>query len=219
MFRPLLVIGYKNYSSWSLRPWLVLKHFGIEFDELRVHLYRPDDADTRARYLPTGKVPALHDGPLVVWESLAICEYLADRYPQRGLWPLDAAARAQARAISHEMHAGFSALRSTHPLNCRVRGRRYRPDAAVEQDVQRINAVWNDCRARYASGGPWLFGPFSIADAMYAPVASRFVTYGVPTHGAACTYVETVLAHPAVREWYRDAAQEVEVLEQFEQGR
>ncbi len=217
MAKPLLVIGYKNYSSWSLRPWLLLKHFGIEFDELRVHLYRAEDAERRARYCPTGQVPVLHDGAAVIWESLAICDHLADKHPELGLWPAQPLARAEARSISAEMHAGFAALRRTHSLNCRVRGRRYRPDAAVARDVKRINQIWNDCLQRY--GGPWLFGRFSIADAMYAPVASRFATYGIPTQGAAGTYVETVLAHPAVREWYRDAAQEVEVLEQFEQGR
>lgn len=217
MRKPLLVIGYKNYSAWSLRPWLLLKHFGIEFDELRVHLYRAEDAERRARLCPTGQVPVLHDGPTVVWESLAICEYLSDQHPGLGLWPANPAKRAHARSVSAEMHAGFAALRRTHSLNCRVRGRRYRPDPAVIQDVARINALWNECLNRY--GGPWLFGRFTIADAMYAPVVSRFVTYDIPTQSAATSYVETMIAHPALRAWYRDAAQETEVLEQFEQGR
>ncbi|MGH8530415.1 MAG: glutathione S-transferase family protein [Nevskiales bacterium] len=217
MRKPLLVIGYKNYSSWSLRAWLLLKHFGIEFDELRVHLYRAEDAARRAQYCPTGQVPVLHDGPTVIWESLAICEYLADRHPEMGLWPVNPATRAHARSISAEMHAGFTALRRTHPLNCRARGRRYRADAAVIRDVARINALWNECLNRY--GGPWLCGRFSIADAMYAPVASRFVTYGIPVQGVAAEYSGTMLAHPAMQLWYRDAEKEVEVLDQYEQGR
>ena len=173
-----LVIGNKAYSSWSLRPWLLLKNGGVDFDEVRIPLYRDDSAAPLARWSPTGKVPVLVDDGLSIPESIAIVEYLAERFPDRCGWPGETAARAIARAASAEMHAGFAALRNEMPFNCRSR-RRVALSPAATQDVQRVQALWADCRARFGAGGPWLFGAFSPADAMFAPVALRFVTYGV----------------------------------------
>jgi glutathione S-transferase len=205
-----LLIGNKNYSSWSLRPWIAMKVAGIPFEEIVVSL---DAADFKARALEiadTGKVPALKDGATKVWESLAILEYLAEKYPS--LWPADAGARAHARAVSSEMHAGFAALRRECPMNfCRAtKVRELTPEAIA--DVTRINALWTDCRSRFGNGGPFLFGPFTAADAMYAPIVSRFQTYAVDVNGAARDYMRAVTALPAWAEWGAAARQETWVL-------
>jgi glutathione S-transferase len=212
-----LVIGNKAYSSWSLRPWLLLQHGGIAFDEVRIPLYRDDSAAPLARWSPTGKVPVLIDGELSIPESIAIIEYLAERFPDRCGWPRDTAARAIARAASAEMHAGFAALRNEMPFNCRQR-RRVALSPAATQDVRRVQALWADCRARFGAGGPWLFGAFSPADAMFAPVALRFVTYGVPLDAPARAYVDAVAAHPAVQEWIAAGRTESEVIAGSEVG-
>ena len=211
-----LVIGNKNYSSWSLRPWLALKQAGIPFRELRIPLYTDTTRAEIRKYSPSGKVPALLDGGLTVWESLAIGEYLADKFPEKQFWPTDAAARALARAVSCEMHAGFSALRTHMSMNCRkhLPGKGRTPE--VLKDIERIAALWNDCRARFGRGGDFLFGRFSIADAMYAPVALRFVTYAVELDPVSTAYVNTVTAMPAIRQWIADARAETEVIPQFE---
>lgn len=211
-----LAIGNKNYSSWSMRPWLLLRQAGIPFEEIRIPLYRPDSAAQLAAWSPSGRVPALHDGDIQVWDSLAICEYLAERFPDKELWPLDAAARAVARSVSAEMHAGFVALREHMSMNIRARrpGLGRTPESLA--DVARIVSIWTDCRARFGKGGDFLFGRFCIADAMYAPVVLRFRTYDVKLDGAAKDYAGTVLALPALQAWVADAEAETERIEQFE---
>jgi len=213
-----LVIGNKNYSSWSLRPWLVLRHFGVPFEEVRLPLDTREFELNIGRYSPSGRVPVLLDGGLRVWESLAICEYVAERYVMGEAWPGDREARAAARAVSCEMHAGFTALRSELPMNCRGHRAGVVPTPAARADIDRITALWHDCRSRWGGAGPWLFGEFSIADAMYAPVALRFDTYGVDIPAAAEAYVGALLAHPALQEWVVEARAEPEVLESGERG-
>ena len=209
----LLLLGNKNYSSWSLRPWIAMKAAGIPFTEEVISL---DAADFKARVgkvSGTGKVPALVDGETHVWESLAILEYLAEKFPDRHLWPSEAAARAHARAIAAEMHAGFIPLRRRYPMNVRrpVRPREATPEAAL--NISRIDTMWSHCRQRFGSGGPFLFGAFGAADAMYAPVVSRFHTYGVEVGRAARAYMAAVLALPAWAEWRAAALAEPWVLE------
>ncbi|HSQ01272.1 MAG TPA: glutathione S-transferase family protein [Candidatus Dormibacteraeota bacterium] len=212
-----LVIGNKAYSSWSLRPWLLLANGGVAFDEVRIPLYRDDSAAALAPWSPTGKVPVLIDDGLTICDSLAIAEYLAERFPDRCGWPAAVPARAVARSASAEMHAGFAALRSEMPFNCRSRRRVSLSDAAT-QDVRRVQALWADCRRRFGAGGPWLFGAFSPADAMFAPVALRFVTYGAALDAPARAYVDAVAAHPAVQAWIAAARTESEVIAGSEVG-
>jgi glutathione S-transferase len=214
-----LVIGNKTYSSWSLRPWLLLRQGGVPFDEVRVPLYA---ADSRARILehsPAGKVPVLLDGSVRVWDSLAICEYAAERFPDRCGWPADAAARAVARSVAAEMHAGFVSLRAELPMNCRARRVGVEPSAAARADVERVVALLEACRAQFGASGPFLFGAFSPADAFFAPVALRFATYGVALPPAAASWSEAVRGLPAVEAWIADARREAEVLDRFERGR
>ena len=209
---PRLVIGNKNYSSWSMRPWIGLKAAGIRFDESLIPFDAPDFKARVARISGTGKVPVLIDGDTHVWESLAILEYAAESFPQAGLWPAERATRAHARAIANEMHAGFLALRREMPMNMQrpVEARLLTPEAAV--DVKRIDAMWSDCRTRFGTGGPFLFGTFTAADAMYAPVVSRFLTYAVDVGAAARAYMEAVTALPAWKEWEAAALQEAWVV-------
>jgi glutathione S-transferase len=209
-----LVIGNKAYSSWSLRPWLLMKHVGLEFDEVRIPLYQDDHAAKIRVYSPSGKVPVLVDGSTTIWDSLAICEYLAEQHPERRLWPADAAMRSRGRAISAEMHAGFAALRTNMGMNVRRSFPGVGMQAGVAVDIARIEAIWNDCLKK--SGGPFLLGEFSIADAMFAPVSTRFKTYGVALSEAAQRYADRVLALPSMCEWYAAANVETEVLQQFE---
>ena len=203
-----LVIGNKNYSSWSLRPWLAMKMAGVEFAEVVIPLRRDATATEIARHSPGGKVPALRHGELVVWELIAILEYIAEAFPEARLWPEQRQARAVARAVSAEMHAGFVALRTHMPMNIRgsKSGRGRTPE--VEKDIRRIVAIWEDCRARFGAGGPFLFGAFGNADAMYAPVVTRFNTYGVALEGLARAYADAILALPPMREWFAAAAAE-----------
>lgn len=209
-----LVIGNKAYSSWSLRPWLLLKQANIPFDEIRIPLYQDDHAAKIRRYSQAGKVPVLIDGGVTVWESLAICEYVAERHAGQHLWPADSAVRAFGRAISAEMHAGFSALRGQLGMNVRHVLPRKGMSAEVATDIARLEAIWTDSLRRH--GGPFLLGDFSVADAMFAPVATRFRTYSVALSASAQRYANTVLALPAMQEWYAAAAAEPEVLRQFE---
>jgi glutathione S-transferase len=200
-----LVIGNKNYSSWSFRPWLAMKVAGIEFDETVISL-EAKDFKTRVTALSgAGKVPVLIDGDVRVWESLAILEYLAEKFPSAGLWPRQPDARAYARAIASEMHAGFLSLRRHLPMNVRrpVKPRALDDDAAA--DVARIDALWSQSRARFGESGPFLCGAFGAADAMYAPVIWRFHTYAVEVSAPARSYMRAVIALPAWNEW-RDAA-------------
>ena len=211
-----LIIGNKNYSSWSLRPWLLLKHAGIPFTERRIPIQTEEWYAQIHRHSPSGRVPALQHGTIKIWDSLAICEYLAERFPEKQLWPADTAARAEARSVSAEMHSGFQALRQNMFMNIRrsmpTRGR----IPEVLKDIERIVAIWNDCRAHYKSDGPFLFGHFSIADAMYAPIALRFQTYDVTVDGAAADYATTLLGLAAVQEWVAAARAESERLPQYE---
>ncbi len=196
-----LVIGNKRYSSWSLRPWLALKQAGLPFTEVLITLRQPD---TKARILehsPSGKVPYLRDGDLGIWESLAICEYVAEIAPAARLWPEDRAARAIARAVSTEMHAGFMPLRQAMSMDiCASKSiDPLSPDLAA--DIRRITALWGDCRQRFGAGGDFLFGRFSVADAMFAPVVTRFSTYNISLDAVSRAYVEAMWALPAMREW------------------
>lgn len=206
-----LVIGNKKYSSWSLRPWILLRHAGATFEEIRIPLYRPESKEQILRYSPSGKVPLLIDGEVRVWESLAICEYVAELAPRAGLWPDDAATRARARSVATEMHGGFPAVRQALPMNFRARAKRT-PALAdeVRAQIARIEALWSGCRQRAGVSGPFLFGRFTIADAMYAPVVSRFRTYGIALAPAAQAYADAVSALPAMQEWGEHAAKEVE---------
>lgn len=211
-----LVIGNKNYSSWSLRAWLLLSEAGIEFSEQRIALDEPGTREAIARVTPAGRVPVLLLDGEAVWDSLAIAETVAERYPEKQLWPVDPAARAHARSISAEMHAGFPALRNQMPMNCRAMGRRVPLTDALSADIARVIAIWSDCGRRY--GGDWLFGKFCIADVMYAPVVLRFRTYDVQVPEAARRYPERVLASTAIQDWLAAAEVETEVIEHDEKG-
>lgn len=203
-----LVIGNKNYSSWSLRPWLLMRVLDLPFEEEIIPLYQPDSKAQLLARAPSGKVPALHDGELVIWDSLAITEYLAEQYPGVAVWPHDAEPRAIARCVSAEMHAGFAALRNQMPMNCRgsYPGKGQTPE--VMADVARILELWQDCRARYGLEGPYLFGEFCAADAFFAPVVTRFVTYGVTVPNSCRDYMAAVRELPALRDWYAAAVLE-----------
>lgn len=205
---PVLVIGDKTYSSWSLRPWLALRQADIAFEERLLWLHRPEFRSEVARYSPSGRVPALlHDGA-VIWESLAILEYINETWLQGRGWPSERKARAQARAITCEMHSGFAALRRELSLNLRRHGAVLQPGHDAAQDIQRVLTLWQDTRARFGKGGPFLFGAFGCADAMYAPVVLRFVVYGIALPSAAQAYVDAILALPAIAEWRAAAALE-----------
>jgi glutathione S-transferase len=196
-----LVLGNKNYSSWSLRPWIAMRQAGLAFEEEVIPLYEPGSRERILKYSPAGKVPILIDGDMTIWESLAILEHIAERFPKAALWPSDPKARAHARAVSAEMHAGFGPLRRHCPMNMRRVNKRRELTAEVAADVRRIEEIWTDCRARFGQGGPFLFGRFSAADAMYAPVVSRFAGYAIGV-GAACeAYMAAVMALPAWEEW------------------
>ncbi|MBN9513061.1 MAG: glutathione S-transferase family protein [Alphaproteobacteria bacterium] len=215
-----LVIGNKNYSSWSLRGWLMAKTAGIEFDEIVVPLDRPETLATIRKHSPSGRVPVLLHRGLAVWESLAIAEYLNDLKPEAGLWPPSAAARAHARAVSCEMHAGFMDLRNNMPMNIRASfpGKGMTP--GVRADIERITGLWRDCRKRFAGAFPkddgFLFGTFGAADAMFAPVVTRFKTYSVTLDSDADAYCTAVLAHPAMKEWVDAASHEPWLIDAYE---
>jgi glutathione S-transferase len=211
-----LVIGNKNYSSWSLRAWLLLKQLGIPFTEVRIPL------DTHAwqreigRHSPSRKVPVLKNGEHVVWDSLAICEYVSEQFGQGRGWPASVEARAAARSVSAEMHSGFSELRETMPMNCRRRVAGFRAPEGAAADIRRIRQIWRWCRDTWGEGGPFLFGAFSIADAMYAPVVSRFQTYGVRLGPVERAYLDALAGLEAMQEWMRAAAEESEVIGEAE---
>lgn len=207
-----LVIGNRNYSSWSLRPWIALKQGGIEFNDVVVPL---DQADSKARiavYSPAGRVPVLIHDELHIWDSLAIVEYLAETFPDKNLWPRNVRARARARSVTAEMHSGFGALRSAMPMNCRAQLPGLGVTAESTGDIARIVEIWSSCRAEFGARGDFLFGEFSIADAFFAPVTSRFVTYAVPLPPAAASYVDTVQKLPAMQEWIAAARLEPQRL-------
>jgi glutathione S-transferase len=214
-----LVIGNRNYSSWSLRAWLLLAEAGIDFDEQRIALDMPGTAAELKKYTPAGRVPVLLLESYAVWDSLAIAETVAERWPDRKLWPDDPRARAHARSISAEMHAGFAALRAAMPMNCRATGRKVPISDAVTADIDRILAIWSDCRQRYGKQGDWLFGRFSVADAMYAPVVLRFRSYGIRPPKAASVYPARLLESKAMKKWLTAAEAETEIIEADEAGK
>ncbi|HAT31807.1 MAG TPA: glutathione S-transferase [Janthinobacterium sp.] len=204
-----LIIGNKNYSSWSMRPWLAMTAFGIPFQEVRVLLDREETAAAIAAYSACGRVPVLVAGEMTIWDSLSICEYLAEQFQEKHLWPQDVAARATARSICAEMHSGFGGLRTAMSMNLRAslpgRGR----SAAAQADIGRISEIWEECLSRFGHH-QFLFGDFSIADAYFAPVVMRFHTYGVTLAPALNAYCERVRAHPAVARWVEEALAETE---------
>jgi glutathione S-transferase len=211
-----LIIGNKNYSSWSLRPWIAMKAAGIAFEETVISLDAPDFKAQIIALSGAGKVPVLLDGDTRVWETLAILEYLAEKFPNAGLWPAQEHARAHARAVAAEMHAGFLPLRRHLPMNVRRPVKQRLLDQGAQADVARIETIWNECRAQFGADGAFLYGRFGAADAMYAPVVWRFHTYAVEVSAAARAYMDAVLALPASREWYEAGRREPWVLEHDE---
>ncbi|HYD81233.1 MAG TPA: glutathione S-transferase family protein [Paucimonas sp.] len=204
-----LIIGNKNYSSWSMRPWVAMKAFGISFEEVRIALRRPETSTKIVHYSAAGRVPVLIDGEITVWDSLAICEYLAEQFPEKNLWPRDVAARAMARSICAEMHSGFTGLRSDMWMNIRARFPGKGRTMAAQADIGRISEIWETCLSRSGPRG-YLFGDFSIADAYFSPVVMRFRTYGVSLGPALDAYAARVAAHPAVARWIAEAEAETE---------
>jgi glutathione S-transferase len=205
---PLLVIGNKNYSPWSLRAWLLMRVFDVPFRELKLPLDTPEFEARIGEYSPSRRVPALIDGDVRLWDSLAIAEYANERWLGGRGWPAGMQARAFARAISAEMHAGFTALRQALPFNCRKRAETPVLSADAAADVARVLAIWNEARRRFGAGGPFLFGAFTIADATYAPIALRFVSFGIELDSCAHDYVAFLRALPALQEWLAEAATE-----------
>ena len=196
-----IIVGNKAYSSWSLRGWLMVAASGAPFEEIVIPLDRPDTRQAILAHSPAGRVPVLKVDGLTIWDSLAIGEYLAERFPQAGLWPADDRARALARSVSAEMHSGFESLRREMPMDLKQDHPGAGQIPAVMADIARITEIWTDCRDRFGANGPFLFGAFGIADAMYAPVATRLRTYGVPLDAPCAAYVEAVLGLPAMRNW------------------
>lgn len=196
-----LVIGSKTYSSWSLRPWLLLRYHNVAFREIPIALNQPDSAEHIAEYSPSGKVPVLLNGPEKIWDSLAICEYAAETLKLPAAWPSDITLKYQARSLACEMHSGFTALRHELPMDCRRAPSPHKYSEAAATDIARIRQIWRECRKAHGKSGDWLFGKFGIVDAMYAPVALRFHSYAVPLDGLERDYLSTVLNLPAMREW------------------
>jgi len=212
-----LVIANRNYSSWSLRPWLLLSEFNVEFELVEESLGGGNLKKRLRRYSPSCKVPVLIDDDLTVWDSLAICEYVSERYLDGKGWPGAPDSRARARSVSAEMHSGFMGVRSEMPMNIRAK-RTVAPSKAALADVRRIDEIWSDCRARHAGEGGWLFGRFSIADCMYAPVVMRFRTYGTEVSGPSQGYMETVSGNSSVKAWIEAALKETEIVPEDEAG-
>ncbi len=213
-----LIVGNYNYSSWSLRPWALMRHLGLEFTERRIVLDTPTFAADVARYSAAGRVPVLLDGPLSIWESIAILEHASELAGGRG-WPAERARRAEARAVAAEMHGGFAALRSAYPMNIRARDRRVPMTPPLAAEIARIDALWSGLRQRHGAGGPWLFGAYSAADAMYLPVAFRFQTYGATGLGELSrAYAAGAVADPLIEPWVRAAHAETEVVAGDETG-
>jgi glutathione S-transferase len=212
-----LILANKAYSSWSFRPWILMRHFGIPFDDVVIPLDQETTRTDILRYAPTAKCPSLRDGDLVVWDSLAIIEYLAESFPEAPIWPREKAARATARALAAEMHSGFIALRAHLPMNMRRAVRRRPLTEAVAQDVARIEEAFAETRSRFGAGGPFLFGIFSAADAMYAPVVNRLHIYDVPVTATTRAYMDAMMALPAWQAWERDAQAEPWRIARYEE--
>jgi len=213
-----LVVGNKLYSSWSLRAGMLLRGFDIAHEETVIAMYKDDTKKRMLEYGPTGKVPVIHDGDTKVWESLAIMEYIADRFPDKGIWPDDTPARAHARSACCEMHAGFTGLRSSCPMNLTASFRPKDRGADVAADVIRLEELWGEARSRFGVGGAFLYGGFSAADAMFAPVVTRLDTYQIPVSASMQTYMDAVLNHPAFLSWKHEAFQEPWFLPHYEEG-
>ena len=216
MSQTTLIIGNRNYSSWSLRAWLALEATGQEYDEVVIPLNRPETTTEILRWSPTSRVPALRIGDIVLWDSLAICEHLAETHPDAGLWPAEPVARAAARSVVAEMHSGFVALRKHMPMNLRASYPGGDHEPGVDEDIARITAIWEECRKSHGADGDLLFGEFTIADAFYAPVVSRFLTYGVSPGGIAGRYMEAVWALSAMRDWAEKARTEPWSAERYD---
>ena len=213
-----LVIGNKNYSSWSLRAWLLLHAFKLPFEEIRVSLSTPATSDQLKTFSKAAKVPVLLDGELVVWDSLAICEYVSESYLGGQAWPAAPIARAHARSAAAEMHSSFTALRSQMPMNCRASNRKVPMTAELQRDIKRIDELWTELRETHGHNGQFLCGDFSIVDCMFAPVAFRCNTYGAPLSAPAQSYVHTLLKLPSMQQWLADARAETEVIAEDEAG-
>ena len=213
---PKLIIGNKNYSSWSLRSWLILKKLGIEFEEIRIPLFTEGYKERLLQYSPTGQVPVYIEDDLVIWETIAIAEYLAEQHPF--LLPKDKQKRAIARSLAAEMHANFMPLRSQMPMNCRAIGRQVKLTPGLATDIERIKTIWTNCRQQNESEGSWLFGDFTMVDAMFAPVVFRFNTYGVSGNRLINEYMNTVLNEPNIKQWHEAAKNETETIEKQELG-
>jgi len=207
-----LIIGNKNYSSWSLRPWMFMRHHQLDFKETRIPLYMESTREALSKYHSDFKVPVLLDGELEVWDSLAILEYLSENYVDGGGWPHTARARAVARSVSAEMHSSFVAIRTELTMDCRERFHDVRLSPRTAHDVERVKALWRYCRQTFGGDGEWLFGDFSIADAMFAPVALRFDGYGIPVDGVEKAYVENVLKQSCIIEWMEAGRAEKEII-------
>ncbi len=213
-----LIIGNKNYSTWSLRAWFLLAEAGIDFEEERLALDSEEFASKIARYSPARRVPVLILDGQPIWDTMAIAETVAAHWPEKGLWPVDSNARAHARSVCAEMHSGFSTLREAMPMNCRAMGRKVALADELAADIDRILEIWSDCHRQYQSGGDWLFGEFSVADAMYAPVVLRFRTYGVNLPQSATAYPRRLLQSDSLQDWLAAAESETEVIERDEIG-
>jgi glutathione S-transferase len=211
-----LLIGNKNYSTWSLRPWFLMRQAGIPFEEELIDFNAADFAQRVAKHSGAAKVPVLIDGDLVVWDSLAISEYVAEKFPEKALWPHGREPRAVARSVCAEMHSGFQEMRSRLTMNCQVRFSNVLLPKAARRDVSRVIDIWRDCRARFGADGPFLFGRFSVADAFFAPVTVRFAGYGVELPAVAREYANTIQALPALQEWIAAARAETSFVEHDE---
>ena len=211
-----LVVANKAYSSWSLRPWILLAHFKIPFEDVVIPLDQPETRATILKYAPNGKCPSLHHGKIAVWESLAIVDYVAESFPEKAIWPRGRAARAHARSLAAEMHAGFVALRQACPTNFRRKPKRIALSDEARADVARIEAAWADAREAFGKAGPFLFGRFSAADAMFAPVVNRFHAYDIGVAKGTRAYMEAIMALPAWKAWIADAEAEPWRIERYE---
>jgi glutathione S-transferase len=211
-----LILANKAYSSWSLRPWILLTHFKIPFEEVVIPMDEPETRANMLKYAPTGKCPSLHDGKTAVWESLAIIEYVAETHPEKAIWPRGKAARAHARSLASEMHAGFGALRQACPTNFRRPVRAVAMSEEVRADVARIEEAWAHARNTFGAAGPYLFGRFSAADAMFAPVVNRFHVYDAPVSKRTRAYMETIMALPAWQAWIAAAEAEPWRIERYD---
>lgn len=211
-----IILGNKNYSSWSLRPWLVLKYTQAAFEEVVIPLYAAETEKEIARYSPSGKVPVLIDGDATIWDSLAIGEYLNEKFPEKNLWPQDSKARATARSICAEMHSGFQSLREAMPMNIRKKIQTPTLSKDAQEDVTRITSLWKSCRENFGKNGQFLFGHFTIADAMHAPIALRFETYQIPLDPTSRAYVDVLLDFSPLQEWVQAAKTESWFIPNFE---